>query len=131
MRKYILIIFIFFSPAILYAQIIDTVKQKLAKIPYIKCEIHPSLKSEKIENYIAHNLTRPQNISSHSGGDVLVSLLIDTTGTPTNIQIIKSQSKGIDDNIKRMLSATKWEPAIYNFKNIDYFLILHIVLKID
>ena len=79
-----------------------------------------------IEEYFPANFNKLKEIKGNYQGWAVANLSIDHTGKITNIQLIKNPSPEIDKEILRLLSKTKWEPAINNFAPVNYDLVLNV-----
>jgi len=118
-------------PTLLKAQKTDTVQEKIASIPYTKCEIPAMLKGGNLNEYVIKNFNKPENLRGNFNGEVIVNLFIDSLGKLINMGLIKNQSPDLDRETLRVLSATQWNPAINNLEHINYNLIVVIKIKND
>lgn len=131
MKKYFLVWLTVCLPFLLRAQKADTVAEKLALLPYTQCEIRPECKGSRIDEFILGNFIRPKIIKGNYIGDVVVGVLIDSLGKVDKVELVKTQSPEIDQETIRVLSLTKWKPAIYNFNHVNYNMVLHLRIKND
>src|ERR1700744_4882755 len=112
---------------------LDTVlARKIVNRPYSKFEIYPAyIGGVTFEDYVSNHFNTPKNLRNDFNGDVVVNMLIDSIGSVLQVEILKSQSADIDNETIRVLSATKWKPAIYDFKHVNYGLVSHIKFHYD
>jgi len=131
LKRVILLCSVVCFPILSKAQKADTVEERIAELHYKKCEIPPQCKEGYIYEYIDSNFNRPTSIKGNFDGEVVVDLFIDSSGTLSKLQLIKNQSLEIDRETLRVLSSTKWKPAINNFENVNYNLVLDIKMHND
>ncbi|MGZ3820625.1 MAG: TonB family protein, partial [Mucilaginibacter sp.] len=131
MRRFFLIYAIICLPFLSAAQKADTVVKKISKLPYTKCEIPPQFKNGSLSQFISLAFKKPAYIKGKFKDEVIVSLLIDSSGKLNKIQFVKNLSPEINKEALRVLRQTQWSPAINNFKHVTYNLVLRVELKYD
>jgi len=112
---------------------LDTVlARKIINLPDSKFEIYPSfIGKATFETYISSNFITPNGLKDNFKGDVVASMLIDTFGNVSKVEILKGQNNGLDNETIRVLRSTKWKPAIYDFKHVNYNQVVCLTMQYD
>lgn len=68
---------------------------------------------DALMNYLKENVHYPASArASRTQGKVIVSLIIDRNGTPTNVKVVRGIGKGCDEEAIRLIKAMpKWNPG--------------------
>ena len=65
-------------------------------------------------------------------GKVVVRLLVDETGTVSDVEILRHVSPGFDKEAVRVVKALpKWKPATYNNKPVAVYYVLPVVFRLN
>jgi len=112
---------------------LDTVlARKIINRPDSKFEIYPLfIGKTTFENYISSSFIMPNGLKDNFKGDVVASMVIDTFGNVSKVEILKGQNNGLDDETSRILANTKWRPAIYDFKHVNYNQVVCLTIHYD
>ncbi len=71
--------------------------------------------TDSLFQYVANNVRYPDSINHlNISGKVYVSFIVDTLGNVKNVTLLKGMNKAINDEVMRVISNTKWIPAIIN-----------------
>lgn len=93
-------------------------------IIYTKADRSPDYYSkgeEGLTNYFQEELEYPKSAIEHSiQGTVILELIVEPNGFVSNIQVKQGVSGGCTDEAVRLISETRWIPAIANQKYIRY-----------
>jgi len=131
MKKYALICLLTCLSILSKAQKTDTVAEKISNLQFTSWEIYPSCTQEPIEQFIVHNFKRPESLKSDFNGNVIASILIDRKGNYRDLELLKNQSKELDQEALRVLSLAKWLPAIYDSEPINFNVVIDIKIHYD
>jgi len=63
-------------------------------------------------------------------GNVLVSLIVDANGNPSNIQVVRSVDKGLDEKAIEAVSQYRFKPALLNGEPIPVALNVEVRFQI-
>lgn len=73
-------------------------------------------KPDALSNYIQNSIRYPEEaMDAGEQGKVFVEFVVEKNGDITNIRVLKSVSKALDNETIRIVqNMPKWEPDIYN-----------------
>lgn len=73
--------------------------------------------------YIAENISYPTEArENHKEGRVFLKFIVSSTGTVSNIQILKGVGHGCDEEAVRVVATMpKWNPGVQNGKPVDVY----------
>ncbi|WP_139112909.1 energy transducer TonB [Mucilaginibacter sp. PPCGB 2223] len=112
--------------AVLKAQT-DTVAAKISKIPVIHVDVLAKFPGGDFTKYIAANINYQKKSDRNLRGQVIISLKIDTNGKVSNVNILKSVTPQIDQEVAHVIkSSPRWQPAMVKGKPIGVYMVFNI-----
>lgn len=130
MKKYPLLLLMLCISAVLKAQT-DTVTAKINKIPVIHVDVLAKFPGGDFTKYIAANINYPKRSDRNLRGQVILSVKIDTNGRVSNVNILKSMSPDIDQQVAHVIkSSPKWQPAMLKGKPIGVYMVFNIDMSV-
>jgi TonB family protein len=125
-KKYPLFLLLLCISAVVKAQT-DTVAAKISKIPIIHVDVLARFPGGDFTKYIAANINYQKKSDRNLRGQVIISLKIDTNGRVSNVNILKSMSPVIDQEVAHVIkSSPKWQPAMVKGKPIGVYMVFNI-----
>ena len=84
-------------------------------------------------HFLQKNIQYPQMERDNDiQGKVVVRLLVDETGTVSDIEILRHASPGLDKEALRVVKALpKWKPATYNNKPVAVYYVLPVMFRLN
>ena len=132
-KRYLPLLLLLCSPAVLMAQI-DTVINKIKKIPTKHVDALAKFPYGNFKDYVAAKLQNPHHIDNDINGQIVLLTEISDDGSIGHITILKSLSPFIDQEIVKVVNASpKWQPAMLGGKktNMNMVFSIDIVIKSD
>ncbi|WP_448699167.1 TonB family protein [Mucilaginibacter sp. AW1-3] len=112
--------------AVLKAQT-DTVAAKISKIPVIHVDVLAKFPGGDFTKYIAANISYKKKSDRDLRGQVIISLKIDTNGHVSNVNVLKSVTPQIDQQVVHVIkSSPKWQPAMTKGKPVGVYMVFNI-----
>jgi len=125
MKKPFLFLIALLYCSMIKAQTSDTVTNKINNVPYRNCTVFTKFTEGNIYNYLAKNIQYPIGLQKSVSGEVVTSMLVNTDGIVSDIQVFKNLSPEIDNEIVRVLSKSpKWIPAQLNGEDVKINVVL-------
>ena len=126
MKRYPLFLLLICISAVVKAQT-DTVAAKISKIPIIHVDVLAKFPGGDFTKYIAANISYQKKSDRNLRGQVIISLKIDTNGRISNVNVLKSMSPVIDQEVAHVIkSSPKWQPAMVKGKPIGVYMVFNI-----
>jgi len=105
----------------------DTVAAKISKIPVVHVDVLAKFPGGDFTKYIAANINYQKKSDRNLRGQVIISLKIDTNGKVSNVNILKSVTPQIDQEVVHVIkSSPKWQPAMVKGKPIGVYMVFNI-----
>jgi len=125
-KKYTLFIFMLCLSSVLKAQT-DTVAAKISKIPVVHVDVLAKFPGGDFTKYIAANINYQKKSDRSLRGQVIISLKIDTNGKVSNVNVLKSVTLQIDQEVVHVIkSSPRWQPALVKGKPIGVYMVFNI-----
>lgn len=116
--------------AVLKAQT-DTVTAKINKIPVIHVDVLAKFPGGDFTKYIAANINYQKKSDRSLRGQVILSVKIDTNGRVSNVNILKSMSPEIDQEVAHVIrSSPRWQPAMLKGRPIGVYMVFNIDMSV-
>ena len=126
MKRYPLFLLLICISAVVKAQT-DTVAAKISKIPIIHVDVLAKFPGGDFTKYIATNINYQKKSDRNLRGQVIISLKIDTNGRVSNVNVLKSVSPVIDQEVAHVIkSSPKWQPATVKGKPVGVYMVFNI-----
>jgi len=125
-KRYPLFLLLICISAVVKAQT-DTVAAKISKIPIIHVDVLAKFPGGDFTKYIAANISYQKKSDRNLRGQVIISLKIDTNGKVSNVNVLKSMSPVIDQEVAHVIkSSPKWQPAMVKGKPLGVYMVFNI-----